>query len=416
MRGTNLNVLAMVLAGGEGKRLRPLTEDRAKPAVPFGGAYRIVDFVITNLYNSGVYKIGLLTQYKPRSLDRHVERGYTLFGSGGQHSYFKTLHPTGTQYEGTADAIYKNLEIIKQEDFDIIDVFGADHIYRMNVAKMHDFHLEKDADATISVMPVSIDVARGELGVVVISEDGRIIKFEEKPDNPTPMPGDSTKCLISMGNYSFMPKSLEEALRGNPKDFGKDVFPQMINQGKRIFAYDFLQNTIEGFRPEDVVYWRDVGSLGQFYDAHMDLLGENPVLRLQHQKWKMLTNIEIAEPSRIAGRAVSLDSILANGVWIHDDATVRGSVLSYGVEVLQDAYVVNSILMGYIVVGKGSLIKNTVIDRRGDEDKGIDKRKALPPNTKIGINPEDDSKRGFKVIEHGAGRTITVVPRMYEFA
>lgn len=415
MSGTNLNVLAMVLAGGEGKRLRPLTEDRAKPAVPFGGAYRIIDFVITNLYNSGVYKIGLLTQYKPDSLDRHVERGYIpVFGSRG-HSYFKTLHPTGMWYEGTADAVYKNLKIIRQEDFDIIDVFGADHIYRMNVAQMHDFHLEKGADATISVMPISIDVARGELGVVVIDEDGRIINFEEKPNNPTPIPGDSTKCFISMGNYSFTPKSLEEALRDNPKDFGKHVFPEMINQGKRVFAYDFSQNTIEGYRSEDVVYWRDVGTLGQFYDAHMDLLGENPVLRLQHQKWRMITNIELAEPSRIAGRAVSLDSILANGVWIHDDATVRGSVLSYGVEVLKNAHVTNSILTGYIVVGEGSLIKNTIIDRGGDTDKEVDERNVLPPNTTIGGNPEDDIKRGFKVIEHGAGRTISVVPRMYKF-
>lgn len=405
MGGSTSNVLAIVLAGGEGNRLHPLTNSRAKPAVPFGGAYRIIDFVITNLYNSGIYKVALLTQHEPASLHRHVKEGYMpVFGSG-RHSYFETLHPSGASYEGTADAVHKNLEVIKQEDFDIVDVFGADHIYRMNVAQMHNFHLAKGADATISVMPVSIDAAQGELGVVVVDKEGRIIKFEEKPAEPTPMYGDATRCLISMGNYSFNPQSLEEALRHNPKDFGKEVFPQMLNQRKRIFAYDFLQNTIEGFEHQEVVYWRDVGTIKQFYDAHMDLLGENPVLRLQHQKWKMLTNIELPEPSRIAGRAVSLDSILANGVWVHDDATVRSSVLSYGVDVLQDANVANSILMGYIVIGRGSIIKNTIIDRRV----------TIPPNTAIGVNPEDDSKRGFKVIEHLTRGIITIVPRMYKF-
>lgn len=405
MHASTLNVLAMVLAGGAGERLRPLTDQRAKPAVPFGGAYRIIDFVITNLYNSGIYKIALLTQYKPSSLHRHVKEGYIpVFGSR-RHSYLETLNPTNTHYQGTADSVYQNLERTRHENFDIIDVFGADHIYRMNVAQMHDFHMDKGADATVSVMPVDIGIARGALGVVITDKEGKIIKFEEKPDNPTPMPGDDSKCLISMGNYSFKPKSLEEALRHNPKDFGKEVFPQMVGEGKRVFAYDFLQNTIEGFKPEEVVYWRDVGTLKQFYDAHMDLLGENPVLRLQHQKWRMLTNIEVPEPSRIAGRAVALDSILANGVWIHDDATVRGSVMSYGVEVLQGANVTGSILMGYNVVGEGSLIINTILDRRV----------RTPPKTVTGNNMQDDLRRGFTVVELGEGRSITIVPRGYKF-
>lgn len=383
----------------------PLTTERAKPAVPFGGAYRIIDFVVTNLYNSEVYKVALLTQHKPDSLNRHVKEGYMpVFGSG-RHSYFETRHPTSAPYEGTADAVHKNLELISRENFDIVDVFGADHIYRMNVAQMHDFHLAKGADATISVMPVSLDAARGQLGVVVVDNEGRILNFEEKPAYPTPMPGDPTKCLISMGNYSFAPSSLDELLQYKPQDFGKEVFPWMVGQRKIIFAYDFLQNTIEGFRPDEVVYWRDVGTIGQFYDAHMDLLGENPVLRLQHQKWRMLTNIELPEPSRIAGRAVALDSILANGVWMHDDATVRSSVLSYGVEVLKDSSVINSILMGYIVIGEGSLIKNAIIDRRV----------VIPQNTVIGVNHEDDCRRGFHVVEHKPGHFITVVPRNYKF-
>ena len=405
MHASTSNVLAMVLAGGAGERIRPLTDQRAKPAVPFGGAYRIIDFVITNLYNSGVYKIAILTQYKPDSLNRHVRQGYLpVFGSSG-HSYLEMLPPIGAPYQGTADAVYHHLERTRHENFDVTDVFGADHIYRMNVAQMHDSHLSKGADATVSVMPVGIDVAQGQLGVVVVDKEGRIINFEEKPANPTPMPEDDSKCLISMGNYSFKPKSLEEALRHNPKDFGREVFPQMVGEGKRVFAYDFLQNTIEGFRPKDVVYWRDVGTLEQFYEAHMDLLGENPILRLQHQKWRMLTNIEVPEPSRVTGCAVALDFILANGAWIHDDATVRGSVMSYGVEVLKGANVTGSILMGYNVIGEGSLITNTIMDR------GV----KTPPKTVTGNNVQDDLKRGFKVVELGPKFSITVVPRGYEF-
>lgn len=400
-----MNVLAIVMAGGIGSRLAPLTEDRAKPAVPFGGAYRIIDFVITNLFNSGVYKVALLTQHRPESLHRHVREGYLpVFGSG-RLGYLETFHPKSAPYEGTADAVYKNLGILKWENFDIVDVFGADHIYRMNVAQMHDFHLAKGADATISVMSVPLETARNNLGVVVVDAEGRIIKFEEKPQDPTPMPGDDSKCLISMGNCSFRPFSLEESLRDNPLDFGKTVFPQMIDNGKRVFAYDFAKNTIEGFKPAEVVYWRDVGRLHDFYDAHMDLLGENPTLRLQHQKWRMLTNIELPEPSRIAGRALSLDSILANGVWIHDDATVRGSVMSYGVEVLPDASVTDSILMGYTVVGQGTVIKNAIVDRRVN----------IPPDISIGINHADDMRRGFKVIDHPSGHKITVVPRAHKF-
>lgn len=399
-----MNVLAMVMAGGEGNRLLPLTSDRAKPAVPFGGAYRIIDFVMTNLFNSGVYKFALLTQYKPGSLNRHIREGYRPIFAG-RLGFLETFYSNGLQYKGTADAVYKNIGILKAENFDIVDVFGADHIYRMNVAQMHEHHLAKGSDVTISVMPVPVEVARGNLGVVVVDGEGRIRRFEEKPDKPTPMPGDLSKALVSMGNYSFNPSSLEDALRQNPRDFGIDVVPKMIGDGKRVFAYDFTQNTLQGFRPEEVVYWRDVGRLQDFYDAHMDLLGENPVLRLQHQKWKMLTNIELPEPSRIAGRAISLDSILANGVWIHDDASARGSVLSYGVEVLPNASVTNSILMGYIVVGQGTVIKNAIVDRHVN----------IPPDISIGINHADDLKRGFTVIDHPKGHKITVVPRGHNF-
>lgn len=405
MPGSNLNVLAIVLAGGMGERLRPLTDGRAKPAVPFGGVYRIIDFVVTNLFNSGIYKIVLLTQYNPASLNRHVKEGYMgVFGSA-RHSYIELRQPANSHYRGTANAVYQNLELIAREEFDIVDVFGADNIYRMNVAQMHDYHISRDAEATISVMPVRIDAAQGQLGVVVVDKEGRITNFEEKPENPTPMPGDASKCLVSMGNYCFNPRFLAKSLETNPNDFGKQVFPRMAAQKNRVFAYNFLQNTIEGFRPEEIVYWRDVGTLRQFYDAHMDLVGENPALRLQHQKWRMLTNIELPEPSRTAGRGLSLDTIVANGVWIHDDAEVRGSVLSYGVEVLHGASIRDSVLMGYTVVGEGSIIKNAVIDRRA----------RIPPGTAIGIDVEDDKKRGFKVEEWENGCRVSVVPRTHEF-
>jgi len=396
MISSNVNVLAYVLAGGRGERLFPLTEKRAKPAVPFGASYRIIDFVMTNLHNSGVEGIALITQYQPRSLNRHVGRGYLpVF-----QSKLETLYPTGASYEGTADAIYKNLEILRRGGWDVVDIFGADHIYRMNISQMHDFHLDRGADATISVMPVDIDIARRNFGVVVVDDNNRIIDFQEKPDRPAPMKSNGSKCLSSMGNYCFNPKSLEDALKNNPKDFGKNVFNQMIANGRSVFAYDFTKNTIDGFKPEDVVYWRDVGNLDQFYQAHMDLLGENPVLRLQHQKWPMLTHVEVAEPNRVAGRAICLDYISANGVWVHDDATVKSSVISYQVEIARGAEVIDSILLGYNYIGGESIIRNSIIDRHV----------SVPPRTVIGVNKEDDNARKFRV----SGK-ITVVPRDYQF-
>ena len=396
MISSNVNVLAYVLAGGRGERLLPLTEKRAKPAVPFGASYRIIDFVMTNLYNSGVENIALVTQYQPRSLNRHVGRGYLpVF-----QSKLETLYPRGASYKGTADAIHKNLEILRRGGGDAVDVFGADHIYRMNISQMHDFHLSTNADTTISVMPVDINLARKNFGVVVVDDNNRIVGFQEKPDNPAPMKSDSSKCLGSMGNYCFNPKSLEDALKNNPTDFGKNVFNQMIANGKSVFAYDFMRNTIDGFKPEDVVYWRDVGNLDQFYQAHMDLLGENPVLRLQHQKWKMLTHVGVAEPIRVSGRAICLDVLLANGVWVHDDATIKSSVVSYKVEIERGAEVINSILMGYGHIGEGSIIRDSIIDRNV----------SVPPKTVIGVNKEEDKARKFMV----SGK-ITVVPRDYQF-
>ncbi len=399
----NLNELAYVLAGGPGTRLMPLTQDRAKPAVPFGGAYRIIDFVMTNLFNSSVRKIAVLTQYKPGSLKRHFQSGYEpVFANiRSEHpdSFFRALDPISVNYTGTADAIYRNMAVTREGAFDVIYIFGADHVYRMNVSQMGQFHLEKEADATISVMPVDIDVAKG-LGVVTVNKDGRITKFEEKPGNPTPMPSDKSKCLASMGNYAFNPRSLEDVLQGNPEDFGHHVFSNMIKSKKRVFAYDFLQNNIPGYSSSEVIYWRDVGTLQQYFDSHMDLLGETPKLMLHHQKWRMLTNIDVAEPSRTANRALCLDSLTANGVWYHDDATVKSSVVSYSTEIQKGADVSNSILLGYIVVGEGSVIRDTIVDRRV----------IIPPKTVIGVDKNEDQRRHF----HVEGN-ITVVPRGYKF-
>lgn len=383
----------------------PLTKDRAKPAVPFGGAYRILDFVMTNLYRSGVLKIALITQYKPDSLNRHVEQGYIpIFGSGiGGRSYIRRYegHQVSRhqkEFEGTADSVRRNIVAMKDELFDIVDIFGADHIYRMDIGQMHDLHLAKEADLTISAMPVDIKKGR-DFGVLVVDDEGRVLGFEEKPANPVAMPSDPTKCLASMGNYSFKPESLEHALASGHKDFGKQVIPEMLSQRKRIFAYDFLTNTVPGFLPSEV-YWRDVGTTQQYFDAHMDLLGEDPVLKIQQPKWKLITNVEVPNPSRVAGRAVCLDFIVANGVWIHDDANVRSSVISYETEIQQEADIAKSVFLGYTVVGAGTIIRNTIVDRRV----------VIPRKMIIGVDKDKDKALGLHV-----DGDITIVPREFKF-
>ncbi|MBI2558167.1 glucose-1-phosphate adenylyltransferase [Candidatus Woesearchaeota archaeon] len=399
MSYSNINVVAYVMAGGEGSRLRPLTNERAKPAVPFAGMYRIIDFVMTNLSNSGVHKIVLLTQYKPGSLSRHIQQGYLpVFSSLGR--FLEPRQSSKQQYMATADSVFQNLDVLSREHFDIVDVFGADHIYRMNVTQMHDSHLNKKADVTISVMPVSIDDA-ARFGVVTVNKEGRITKFEEKPIKPTPMPLDHTKCLASMGNYSFNPKSLEGVLQEQPKDkkqfdFGHYVIPKMIKDKRRVFAYDFSKNSIEGFTPEEVTYWRDVGTIPDYYRAHMDLLGENPVLKLQLRNWRMLTNVESTYPSRGAGRVYNVDYVLANGAWLHDEAVVKSSVISYDVEVKNGAEVLESIMLGHTEVGEGALIRKSIIDRWNN----------IPAKTIIGVDKGLDRERGFSV-----EGDITTVPR-----
>lgn len=401
MDKSNINVVAYVMAGGEGSRLRPLTNERAKPAVPFAGMYRIIDFVMTNLYNSGVHKIVLITQYKPNSLARHIQQGYLpVFSSLGR--FLDTRKSSRKKYLATADSVFQNLDVLSREHFDIVDIFGADHIYRMNVTQMHDFHLNKEADVTISVMPVSIDDAT-RFGIVAVDKGGRITKFEEKPANPTPIPSDPNKYLASMGNYSFNLQTLEEVLKDQPKDrrqfdFGKYVIPKMIRDKRKVFAYDFSKNYIGGFTPEEVTYWRDLGTIPDYYKAHMDLLGENPLLKLQLRNWRMLTNVESTYPSRGAGRVYNVDYILANGAWLHDEAVVKSSVISYNVEVKKRAEVLESIMLGHTEVGEGAIVRKSIIDRWN----------KIPPNTIIGVDKEFDRKRKFSV-----DGDITTVPRGY---
>ena len=274
----------MVMAGGQGSRLKPLTEKRSKPAVPFGSRYRIVDFVLSNLVNSGIFSIYLLVQYKSQSLIEHIRNAWTL--SPLFSNQFVTVVPPQmregeTWFRGTADAICQNLNLIESQHPDLVLVFGADHIYRMDVNQMIDFHLERDADVTVAALPVPVEQSPN-FGIIAADADGRIRDFQEKPRQPAPMPGDATRAYASMGNYLFTASCLVRALRAAHKhgetDFGASVLPRMLGS-KRLFAYDFSRNRVAGIKSyEEHAYWRDVGTIDAYYEAHRDVLGAEPRL------------------------------------------------------------------------------------------------------------------------------------------
>lgn len=422
------NPLMYILGGGKGERLHPLTRDRAKPAVPFGGNYRIIDFVLSNMYHSGIRKSCILTQYESRPLHRHIKHGwYPRFGIGVDEFILTlpaTKSQTGGWYRGTADAIIQNKYLIEDEEPDIVDVFGGDHIYVMDISQMNNFHLEKEADLTISAIPVKRDLAARRYGVIVADTNGIVSAFEEKPENPTPMLGKDEYCLASMGNYAFRPDVLLEelakdadkktsfdieAISANPDnlsshDIGFDIIPLMLRAGKKIFVYNFMENSVRGEPQKEKCYWRDIGDLDQFYEANMEIRSAEPPLNLYNPKWLILTNVESHQPTKFIGckgeAGRTLDSIVADGVIIKH-ANVERSVLSYNIKIEDDAQVTDSILLGYTEVGKGVIIKDSIIDR------GV----KIPEEEKIGIDKNKDKDKGFTISPKG----ITVVPRNYVF-
>ena len=403
------DALVMILAGGEGKRLYPLTKDRAKPAVPFGGRYRIIDFVINNFINSGFYKIKVLTQYKSDSLNKHITRGWVLSPFLNQYVDLcpAQMRVGNDWYRGTADAIYQNIFHITDEDPRYVCIFGGDHIYKMQVSQMLDFHKEKNADLTISAIPIPIEEAH-EFGIMEVDENWKLVNFVEKPQTPPrPIPGNPGMCLASMGNYIFGKDELLSALEKDNKiqesnhDFGKNVIPMMLNEGKNIYVYNFASNSFPGMTDSERGYGRDVGSIDAYWQANMDLLDYTPELNLYSKEWPLRTFNYNYPPAKFVWEegdrvGMATNSMVSEGCIISGGG-LSHCVLSPKVRINSYSSVTDSILMENVEVGRYSQIRKAIID----------KNVIIPPHTKIGIDREEDLKRGFHISDGG----VTVVPK-----
>ena len=404
----NEDVLVMILAGGEGKRLFPLTKDRAKPAVPFGGRYRIIDFVLNNFVNSGFYKIKVLTQYKSDSLNKHITRGWSLSPFLNQYVDLvpAQMRTGGEWYMGTADAVFQNINQILDADPNYLCIFGGDHVYKMDVSQMMDYHKDKDADLTISAIQVPVEEA-SEFGIMEVDENWKLIGFEEKPAKPKTLPGNPKICLASMGNYIFNRNILVDALFKDAckdktnHDFGKNVIPSLLEEGKNIFVYDFNSNKFPGINDSEKGYWRDVGSVDAYWQTNMDLLDYCPELNLYSKEWPLRTFNYNYPPAKFiwqegdrVGKATN--SMVSEGCIISGGGLSR-CILSPKVRINSYAQVADSILM-----------ENVSIGRRADINKAIiDKNVIIPEGMKIGYNREEDEKRGFYVSQSG----VTIVPK-----
>jgi glucose-1-phosphate adenylyltransferase len=397
-----VRVLGVVLAGGKGTRLYPLTKERAKPAVPFGGKYRIIDFVLSNFINSGIYSLYVLTQFRSQSLLQHLNEGWQ-FGNMLRHQFIipvpAQMRSAGeTWYQGTADAIYQNVNLLEQARPDVVAIFGADHIYRMNIASMIEFHEGKKAAATVAAIPVDKSLAR-EFGVIETDDEGRIIAFHEKKADAPTIPGDPTRVYASMGNYIFTTNILLRELNADAAeeesshDFGRDILPSMIRR-EAVYAYDFQTNKIPGERPEDGSYWRDVGTIDAYYEANMDLRAVKPALNLYNRQWPLRTSGFPDPPAKFTfddenRRGVAIDSVVSGGC-ILSGGTVKNSVLARGVKVHAGAVVEDSIILDNCDIGRRAQIRHAILD----------KNVRIQPDEKIGFNLETDRKR-YHVTETG---------------
>lgn len=379
----NLRVLGLVMAGGEGSRLRPLTLERSKPSVPFGGSYRIVDFVLSNLLNSGIYSQFVLVQYRSQSLIHHLREGWRL--STPHPDDFLTVVPPQmrigkTWYRGTADAVYQNFNLISDFKPDLIAVFGADHVYRMNIGHMIRFHRKKGAALSIAMRPVPVAEATG-FGVAATAPDDTVTDWLEKPDDPPEMPGRPGYACASMGNYVFEPSALVEVLREVAEkdlepDFGKTIVPRMVNDDAyRVCAYDFLRNQVPGVKDyEESGYWRDVGTLQAYWAAHMDLLGQEPRFDLNNREWPIHSQAyHRASPRVLCGEIE--DAALGVGSVI-DGARIVRSVIGRDVRIEPGAEIVDSIVMDHCRVGSGARIHKAIVDRYN----------VIPPGESISVS------------------------------
>jgi len=404
------DTLTLVLSGGQGERLYPLTRDRAKPAVPFGGIYRIIDFTLSNCLNSEIPRVYVLTQYKSFSLDRHIMLGWSsLFNNPELGRFIHILPPqqrTGqTWYLGTADAIYQNIYTLEREKPEQVLILAGDHIYKMNYAEMVRYHVERKADLTIACVNVPKAQAN-QLGIAVCDVDNRIQGFQEKPkENPATIPGDPENCFASMGIYVFSTESLvrrvsADARKETAHDFGKNIIPEMVAENARVFAYPFKDEN-----KKDVAYWRDVGTIDGYYEANMDLTEVNPLFNLYDETWPIRTYREQFPPAKFvfsepqgehpSRRGQALDSLVPNGVII-SGGTVEHCVLSPQVRINSYSHVQDSILMEGVSIGRRARIRRAIID------KGV----RIPEGTTIGFDPEVDRAR-FTVTANG----VVVVPK-----
>src|SRR5271155_3708241 len=387
-----LRVLGIVLAGGKGTRLFPLTKERAKPAVPFGGKYRIIDFVLSNFINSGIYSLYVLTQFRSQSLLQHLNDGWQMGGLLKNQFIIPVpaqMRSAGeTWYQGTADAIYQNINLIEQAEPHVVAIFGADHIYRMNIREMIEFHIDRGAQVTVSAIPVEKEQAV-EFGVIETREDGLISGFhEKKPDAPT-MPGDPNRVYASMGNYLFSTKLLLDELRVDGEndrsshDFGRDILPGLIGRAD-MYAYDFQTNRIPGDPAGAPVYWRDVGTIDAFFDANMDLRSVSPELNLYNRQWPLRTAGYSDAPAKFifdadGRRGQALDSIVSGGS-ILSGGLVRASVIGRGVRIHSHAYVEDSIIFDNCDIGRRARIRRAILD----------KNVQVPPDAVIGYDLDRD--------------------------
>jgi glucose-1-phosphate adenylyltransferase len=391
----------MIMAGGQGSRLSPLTRDRAKPAVHFGGTYRIIDFVLNNFINSGVHKVKILTQFKSDSLNKHISTAWSLNSSMGQYvDLVPAQMRTGSDwYKGTSDAIFQNINLITDERPHLVAIFGGDHIYKMDMNQMFDFHYDHEAMLTIAAIPVPVAEA-GEFGIIEVDSTNRMIGFEEKPKkNPKQIPGRPGWCLASMGNYVFTSKFLIRQLleihKNNPKstDFGHNILPFLYPKHP-VYVYDFTSNVVPGERPNTKGYWRDVGTLDAFYEANMDICVQNPVFDLYNEAWPIRTYNWNMPPAKFYSSGIgedkghAINSVVSAGCIIGGD--VINSVISPGVRIQKGASVEGSIIFPDVTVGPGAKIRRAIIE------KGL----HIPAGFEIGYNLERDSAM-FHLTESG---------------